>query len=71
VRARLYRNGVLRANLSKAGTLVGGACQRPSVGGIFPMGDGAIWRLIVQAKLGGTADAGGVLRSVQSVLTNQ
>jgi hypothetical protein len=70
-RARIYRNGVLRANLSQAGTLTGGVCNRPTVGGIFPMGDGATWRVIVQTKFGGTANSGGTLRAVRTILTNQ
>ncbi|HKO51438.1 MAG TPA: hypothetical protein VJV79_27205 [Polyangiaceae bacterium] len=71
VRARVYRNGVLQSSMTSTGVVTNGVCQRPSVGNIFRMGDGADWRVMVQAKVGGTANSGGTLKAVRTILTNQ
>lgn len=65
VRAIVYRNGVFQRDLNNIGTLSGGVCNKPSVGDIFNFGDGADWRVIVQARVQLST------RSVKTTLTNQ
>jgi hypothetical protein len=65
VRAIVYRNGVFQRDMTTLGTLSGGVCNRPSVGDVFSFGDGADWRVIVQARVQFST------RSVTTTLTNQ